>query len=120
MNASNLAIMAILALVIGLAIWRCIKKKGKSCCGSGGTVKKVRPEDTNIKNYPYHAAAIVEGMVCMNCVRRVENAFNSMEGYYARVNSEEKRADIYAKVPVTKEFVREIISKAGYTATQIQ
>lgn len=119
MIGSNIAIIAVLAVVIIIALVRIIKNRGKSCCGSGGSVKKVRPADTNAQNYPYSAIARVEGMVCINCVRRVENAFNSLDGYMAKVDMDTNLADIRAKMPMTDDFIRSVISEAGYTVKQI-
>jgi len=119
MNGSNIAIIAVLAAVVFVAVVRMLKNRGKSCCGSGESVKKVRPVDADAKNYPYHAAAIVEGMVCINCVRRVENAFNSMDGYMAKVDIDANRAEIWGKYPMEDDFIRSVISGAGYTVKQV-
>ena len=88
------------ALVVFLLLAAVILKKIKhgGCCGEHeSAAAKVRSADSDISHYPYRYEAQIEGMVCSNCVRNAENAFNSAEGIYARIDLGRKTALIYSK-----------------------
>lgn len=121
MNGSTVGILLVLVVVAVLAVRSYRKKLAGGCCGGDGEqVKRVRVADRNVRHYAYHKSVGVDGMVCANCARRVENAFNQREGVYARVNAEKKCADVYSKAPLPDADIRKIVSGAGYSALQIQ
>ena len=41
-------------------------------------------------------------MSCKNCVRKVENAFNEREGFYAVVDLKQNNAMVRTKEPVSR------------------
>lgn len=120
MNGSTIGILLVLAVVVVLAVRSYRKKLAGGCCGGDGErVKKVRVADRDIRHYAFHMRVGVDGMVCANCARRVENAFNQREGVYARVNSEQKCAEVHSMQPLADEEIRKIVSEAGYSALTI-
>lgn len=120
MNGSTIVILLVLVAVAVLSVRSYRKKMAGGCCGGNGeTVKKVRVADKDISHYSYHMRVGVDGMVCANCARRVENAFNQREGVYARVNSEQNCAEVHSKQPLSDGEIRKIVSEAGYSALTI-
>ena len=80
-------IIMIITAVCGAAliIFSIINKirHGGSCCGEHeATADKIRVADHDLSHYPYHYTAEIEGMICIHCVRNVENAFHKFEGIY--------------------------------------
>ena len=53
---------------------------------------------------------------CQNCVHTIENAFNSQEGFYAKVNTEDNTVTILSKQEHTADELIDIVTKAGYTS----
>ena len=119
MNFSTAVILLIIALIGVFSVRSYKKKLDSGCCGGTDSVKKVRAADGNKANYPHHRVAVIDGMVCLNCARRVENAFNSQSGCMAKVNVEKKTADIYGKAPLEDGFIRSTVAKAGYSVLKI-
>ena len=79
-------VLVLLTLCVCFGIRSYAKKlrQGGGCCGEREPAeKKVRVADRNRSHYPYHAVLKIDGMVCANCARRVENAINRMDGYWA-------------------------------------
>ncbi|MCR5612782.1 heavy metal-associated domain-containing protein [Treponema sp.] len=118
----NIIIILILLVIVVLALGS-IKKRikyGSSCCGThDAPPSKIKVRDKNKSHYPFVYIINVDGMVCSNCERRVENALNSKEGLWAKVNLEKKNVTVRAKEEVKKEEFSHIISDAGYTMMDI-
>lgn len=118
----NIIIILILLVIVVLALGS-IKKRiqyGSSCCGThDAPPSKIKVRDKNKSHYPFVYIINVDGMVCSNCERRVENALNSKEGLWAKVNLEKKNVTVRAKAEVKKEEFSHIISDAGYTMMDI-
>ena len=95
-------------------------RKGGSCCGGGheAAPKRIKPKDRKLSNYSFRYSAKVEGMVCSNCLRRVENSFNSKEGIYAKGSLESKTVRLYSKQPLTRREAAGILSGLSYTITE--
>ena len=115
------AIISILLIIICvLAVVSYRKKLSQGCCGSGGdVVKKQGPADRDISHYPYEYEAVIEGMTCKNCAARVENAFHSAGGFYAKVNLRKKTATIRAKEDTPEDTLKKIILRTGYDVASI-
>lgn len=110
------AIVIILLLVVVVFALGGAKKKLKGgCCGGGSKPKKVKPKNTNTANYTYKATVYIDGMTCEHCKARVENAFNSLSGCYAKVNLKKKCAEIWTNEKMSEEEFTAIIKKNGYT-----
>ena len=111
-----------LAIIVVCAILSIRKriKYGSSCCGThDATPAKIRVRDKNKAHYPYTYTLIVDGMHCSNCARRVENALNSKEGVWAKVNLENKSVLMRAKSQLKWEDLSPIISAEGYTLIEL-
>ena len=81
-------ILAAVALICAYAVYSYIRKLrvGGGCCGEREAApKRVKVRDRDKRHYPYVLEVTVDGMVCANCARRVENALNSLDGVWARV-----------------------------------
>lgn len=115
------AIICLILLIICIfAIKSYIKKLRNGCCGGAADVeKKVKPLDTDESHYSYRYIIGVDGMSCQNCAAHVENAFNTQEGYLARVNLRRKNAEVLTKEPMQEADFRRIITKAGYELTSV-
>ena len=81
-------ILAAVVLICAYAVYSYIRKLrvGGGCCGEREAApKRVKVRDRDKRHYPYVLEVTVDGMVCANCARRVENALNSLDGVWARV-----------------------------------
>ena len=94
MNLPTIIICVILVIIICIGIRSTKKRATSGCCGSSETVKKIRIKDKNKEHYPYKVVLKVYDIHCQNCVRTIENAFNSQEGFYAKVNTEDNTVTI--------------------------
>ena len=108
-------------LLIAFALWQTIQRfRGKaknSCCGSAEAVTVRKVEDTDVSHYPYHYLLSIDGMMCSNCAKTVENTLNGMPGVWGRVNLGKKEADVLAKEPVESSSFAEALRKKSYTLT---
>ena len=80
-------ILAAVVLICAYAVYSYIRKLrvGGGCCGEREAApKRVRVRDRDKRHYPYVLEVTIDGMVCANCARRVENALNSLDGVWAR------------------------------------
>ena len=72
------ALLLIVLIAILVIMMSTKLTKGSSCCGTKEPpVKRIKPSDSDTSHYPHTYELKVEGMVCVNCARRVENAFIS-------------------------------------------
>ena len=114
-TAIVILVLAIIVLCAILSIRKRIKY-GSSCCGTHDAAPaKIRVRDKNKAHYPYTYTLIVDGMHCSNCARRVENALNSKEGVWAKVNLENKTVLVRSKKPLEIADLSKAISDVGYT-----
>lgn len=116
MNLPTIIICVILIIIICIGIRSTKKRATSGCCGSSETIKKVRVKDKNKGHYPYKAVLKVYDIHCQNCVHTIENAFNSQEGFYAKVNTEDNTVTILSKQEHTADELIDIVTKAGYTS----
>ena len=105
-------------LLIAFALWQTIQRfRGKaknSCCGSSEAVTVKKVEDTDVSHYPYHYLLSIDGMMCSNCAKPVENTLNGMPGVWGRVNLGKKEADVLAKEPVEESSFAQALQKKSY------
>lgn len=119
MTATILICIAIAVIVI-LGVRSYMKRVSSGCCGSGGgTVKKIRVPDKDKSNYPYLKVLWIDGMVCGSCAANVENALNSLDGVWAKVNLTEKKADVLMKKLFDDEILKLSVKDSGYTVFRI-
>lgn len=115
---SDIIILAVLALILGLSLLKLKKKGGTSCCSSGGyTLKRRRVEDKNPRHYPISKRLAVEGMTCENCVIRVENALNFQPGAWAKADLKTGSVLLRLKSDIPEEELRALLKDVGYEMT---
>ena len=106
-------------LLIVFALWQTIQKaRGKaksSCCGTAETVSAKKVEDTDVSHYPYRYRLSIDGMMCSNCAKNVENTLNNMDGVWGKVNLGKKEADVLSKNSVSKENFASALQDSSYT-----
>ncbi len=57
----------------------------------------------------------IEGMNCMHCVKKVENALKEMKGVKSvKVSLEDKKAEVTLKENIDDEVLKKAIKDAGY------
>ena len=116
----TILIIAALAVIAAVTIRNYRKQLKEGCCGAGGDdgpSAKVEPKDTNRENYPYLAEVKIEGMHCENCVRKVENAVNRIDGAWADVDLSTNSAKILLKDPKLEKQIRMAIANNDFTVT---
>ncbi|MBR3297184.1 MAG: cation transporter [Firmicutes bacterium] len=119
----NFIVAAILVLIIAAAVYGTVRRirYGSSCCGGKEAVtKKIRVKDRNKANYPFRYLLKVNGMHCENCAKRVENAFNAVDGRWATVDLEKKEVLLLSKHEETEDELRQITASAGYTMVSLE
>lgn len=118
---STVLICAVLVVICVFGVRSYIKKLKSGCCGGGGDeVKKVRPIDGDVSHYNYSYKIGIDGMSCKNCARKVENAFNEREGFYAVVDLKQNNTMVRTKEPVSETELRRIVQSAGYGAADVE
>ena len=113
----NVIIITALIAIMTCSIYSTVRRirYGSSCCGEKTPPdKKVRVKDRNKTNYPYEYILRVDGMHCSNCARRIENAFNSTDGRWARADIANNEVMLLSKHEETQRDLSDIVSSAGY------
>ena len=111
-------LLVIVALAVKSAVHRI--RHGSACCGErDAPEKKIKPADKNKSHYPYEYILVVDGMRCSNCVRRVENVLNSVDGFWAKANLEKKSVNVLSKMQAEASFFEKRIGEAGYTVLSV-
>lgn len=118
---ANIMICVVIVLICVLGIYSYVKKLSHGCCGgSSDTVKRRKPEDTDLSHYPLCYELEIDGMTCKNCAARIENAFNSTGDYYAVVNLNKKTGTIRAKTETPETELRRLVAKCGYSVVGVK
>lgn len=118
---ANAVIIVLLIVLAVFSIKSYAKKLSKGCCGAGGdSTKKIKVKDKNIANYPFCTVIGVEGMTCVHCKLRVENALNGWDGVWAEVDLGKKSVLVRMKKELSDDELRGIITSAGYGVTEIK
>lgn len=113
-------VCAILIIICFIAVRSYMKKLAHGCCGSNGdSIKKVKVKDREKSHYRYKKQVQIDGMMCQNCSNRIENAFHTLEGYYAKVDLSKGQLTLLCKQDISDEKIKRIVKKAGYLATDI-
>lgn len=116
---SNFIIAAILAVVLFFCLRSSLRHfRGEGgCCGSGCSYKakpKKLASVTETKTFT------IEGMSCQNCVNRVMDAVNSIDGVSADVKLKKELALVSKEYEVSDEVIKSAIERAGYKVTGIR
>ncbi len=61
----------------------------------------------------------IEGMMCVHCKKRVEDALNGIAGVKAEVELENKLARVEAPETVSAEAIKKVVTDAGYEVISI-
>ena len=126
MNAADLIIGGIIAVVFFAILWRLIRKGGPGCsCGCGGCEAdsgrpKVSTKGRKKEDYPYLWEMQIEGMTCRHCVRNVEDALNSLEGVWAKVDLGKKTAEVRLKQEKDEHELVKAVFDAGYAVSAVK
>lgn len=114
-------ICIILIMVCVLGIKSYAKKLTHGCCGGEDvTVKQVKPVDKDLSHYPYTYELQIKGMTCKNCKIRIQNMFNSQEGFWAKVDLRKGCAAVRSKQPANETDLKQMIEELGYTVVKIE
>ena len=112
-------IISALACIYGVYSYIRKLRYGGGCCGEHeGAVKKVKVADRDKTHYPYETVLTIDGMTCSNCVRRVENALNQLDGVWAQVDL--SKAAVRMKQPLPEDTLRDAVRAAGYIVLSVQ
>ena len=116
--AATIIILFIIAAVILVAFKSYGKKLESGCCGGGDSknIKRDRVKDRNKANYPYKAVITIDGMVCSNCSKHIENELNKIDGIWAKVDLTSRNGEILSKSEIDEAVIRNCVnSLGGYT-----
>ena len=119
----TILIAALLILVFVYAIYSYVRKlrQGGGCCGGHEPAeKKVKVAARDTRHYPYTVTLTVDGMTCGNCVRRVENALNRLDGVWAEVDLGARRATVRTKQRPDEAALRQAVRGAGYLVLSVE
>lgn len=108
----NYIIIAVLVVVLAFCIRSSAKHfRGEGGCCGGSTYKARRKKLDHVEA---KRVFVVEGMSCQNCVNRVMEAVNSIEGASGTVNLKKGLVTVSMEHPIEDETLRKAIEKAGY------
>lgn len=115
-------LIGIILLIAVFSARSFIEKLRFGCCG--GTVekstKKKKLSKKDLSEYQLSKEIYIEGMTCGNCGNHVENALNSLEDVYAKVDLKKNLASIKMKSDISEEILKSVVSKAGYSVKYIE
>jgi len=62
----------------------------------------------------------ITGMMCMNCVKRVEGALGNLPGVSVKVDLGNKEAVLTSETDIDNATVKKIVEDLGFEVTEIQ
>ncbi len=119
----EIIIIIVLIAAVAWGIYHIVRKSkhGGGCCGEHEEAeKRIAVKDRNKSHYPYTITLKIEGMTCENCARRVENALNSLDGIWAKVDISSNKAKVRCKQPLDEKMLLRAVTQAGYAANKIE
>ena len=119
---ASVIILLVLAVICGYGVYSYVHhlRCGGGCCGEREAPdRKVKVGDKNKSHYPYTLYLKVDGMTCGNCVRRVENALNRLDGVWASVEMDRHMATVHMKESLSEETLKKAVKDAGYLVLQV-
>ena len=76
--------------------------------------------DSNNKGeFAMNKKIVIDGMMCMHCAGSVEKALNALEGVTAKVDLEQKCANVELTAPVADDVLAKAVTDAGYSVVSI-
>ena len=123
MNLATGIICLVLVVIIIFAIKSYMRRMSTGCCGGTAqpSVKKIKVKDKNPANYKYSCTLKIDGMSCAACAARVENALNTMDGVWARVDLMKGQAQVLMKSKISADRCEysQMLKKAGYDVYKV-
>lgn len=119
---TSAVILVILAVICGYGVYSYVHhlRYGGGCCGKRDAPdKKVKVADKNKSHYPHTVYLRVDGMTCGNCVRRVENGLNRVDGVWATVELSKHLATVRMKRPIPDEELKRTVKDTGYLVLEV-
>lgn len=120
--AATVLICIVLAALVVLGVRRYRKNLRSGCCGSDSDAptKRTRVQDRDKSHYPYVKILDINGMTCQNCATHVQNALNSLDGVFSKVNLGSKKAVVRMKEDLPDQLLRKTVAEAGYTVGAVR
>ena len=119
---ASVIILLVLAVICGYGVYSYVHhlRCGGGCCGEREAPdREVQVGDKNKSHYPYTLYLKVDGMTCGNCVRRVENALNRLDGVWASVEMDRHMATVRMMESLPEETLKKAVKDAGYLVLQV-
>ena len=82
------------------------------------SIKKEENHESEEK--PMKKTIMIQGMMCPNCVKHVKNALSALPGCQVEVDLEKGMAQVEMSQPVSDDTLRQAVTDAGYTVTEIR
>ena len=79
-----------------------------------------KEENHESEEKPMKKTIMIQGMMCPNCVKHVKNALNALPGCQVEVDLEKGMAQVEMSQPVSDDTLRQAVTDAGYTVTEIR
>ena len=116
-SPATIIICVVIAAICIFAVISYRKKLKNGCCGGGGDVK-IKPKhlDTIVATKKLH----IEGMSCVNCQNRIENALNGMAQVNAKASFKKGEAIVKLGADIPEDELCEAVEKLGYKVTSIE
>lgn len=115
----NVIITIVLVLLLAFALVRTRKHfQGGGCCGSGGST--IRDKKVLTEPKLGEKTLTIQGMTCVNCEIRVENALNRLPGAAAKVRWKRKTAQVDYSQEISDDLLRQTVENLGYEVTEIR
>ncbi len=114
-------ICVLLLLICIFAVRSYAKRLSSGCCGAAGEKKekKVKVEDRDASHYPITKLLSIDGMTCGNCVRRVENSLNRLDGVWAEADLSSGTVRVRMKRDMEDAVLRQTVREAGYALLSV-
>lgn len=114
---ATIVICVVIAALVALGIRSTRRRISVGCCGGSAdpAPRKIRVADRDPAHYPDAVTLQITGMTCRNCVTRVQNALNSLDGVFATVNLHDGTALVRMKTELPERTLRRAVVDAGYS-----
>jgi len=86
---------------------------------AGYTAGAITRNNTKKEDETMTKTMSIDGMMCRNCAKHVENALNALDGVEAVVSLDENKADVTLTKDVSDEELTKAVTDAGYNVTGI-
>ena len=115
---TDFIILAIIAVIFIIGLRSTAKHfRGEGGCCGGSTYKAKKKKLNTVTS---KRILQVEGMSCQNCVNRVMEAINSLDGASAIVNLKKSQVTVSMDHPIEYDVIKAAIERAGYTVTSLR